>query len=135
MTKGQLEQVYLLNNELKMWQTRLANLQSDIALSPKPLDGMPFSKTNNTGNPTQDKAIRLAEVAKIIEGKISEIQICIADIEEYIMSIDDSFIRQIIEYRCCGLMQWEEVAQAIGEGYTSESVRQIYHRFTSDLPQ
>lgn len=118
-----------------MWQTRLANLQADIALSPKPLDGMPYSKTNSTGNPTQDKAIRLAELSKIIEGKISEIQISIADIEEYIMSIDDSMIRQIIEYRCCKLMPWEEVARYLGDGYTSESVRQIYHRYTADLPQ
>lgn len=134
MTKKGLEQIYWLRKELKMWQDRLSDLQADIALSPKVMDGMPYSRTNSISSPTEQKAIRLTEVRKIVEGKLSEIQIAIADIEEYIMSIDDSMTRQIIEYRCCMLMSWEEVANTLGDGYTSESVRQIYHRFTSDLP-
>lgn len=135
MTRRELKQVYYLNNELQMWQRRLADLQSDIALSPKVLDGMPFSKTNQTGDPTQAKAIKLMEVSKIIEGKISEIQVTIADIDEYILSIEDSLIRQILEYRCCMLMKWDEVAQNIGSGYTAEAVRQMYHRFLNNLPE
>lgn len=134
MTKKELEQIYFLKRELMMWQSRLNELQADIALSPKVIDGMPYIKTNSVSSPTESKAIRLAEVRKIVEGKLSEIQVAIADIEEYIMSIDDSMTRQIIEYRCCKLLQWDEVATSLGEGYTAESVRQIYHRFTADLP-
>lgn len=135
MTKRELEQIYFLHKELKMWQERLSELQADIALSPKVMDGMPYSKTNTVSSPTEIKAIRLAEVRKIVEGKLSEIQLTIADIEEYIASIDDSMTRQIIEYRCCKLMSWTDVANRIGKGYTSETVRQIYHRYTADLPQ
>ncbi len=134
MTKRELEQIYFLHKELKMWQERLNELQSDIALSPKVLDGMPYSRTNRVTSPTELKAIRLAEVHKIVEGKLSEIQLTIADIEEYIASIDDSMTRLIIEYRCCKLMSWTEVAHKIGKGYTPEAVRQIYHRYTADLP-
>lgn len=134
MTKKELEQVYFLRKELIMWQERLNELQADIALSPKVLDGMPYSKTNAVGSPTEQKAIKLAEVRKIVEGKMSEIQLAITDIEKYIASIDDSFIRQIIVYRCCRLMAWDDVAIALGNGYTADSVRQTYHRFTADLP-
>lgn len=134
MTRKKLEQVYHLNNELKMWQRRLAELQADIALSPKVMDGMPYSKTNNVGSPTEEKAIKLAEVAKVIEGKISEIQIALMDIEIFISSIDDSLTRQILEYRCCKLKSWAEVAEKLGNGYTADSTRQIYHRFMKDLP-
>ena len=134
MTRKKLEQVYHLNNELKMWQRRLADLQADIALSPKVLDGMPFTQTNNVGSPTETKAIKLAELAKVIEGKISEIQISLIDIEIFISSIDDSLTRQIVMYRCCRLKSWQEVADDLGEGYTPEAVRQIYHRFVRDLP-
>jgi hypothetical protein len=134
MTRKDLEQVYHLNNELKMWQRRLAELQADIALSPKVLDGMPFSKTNKVGSPTEEKAIRLAEMARVIEGKISEIQIALTDIETFILSVDDSLTRQILEYRCCKLKSWSEVADNLGEGYTAESARQIYHRFMKELP-
>ena len=134
MTRKKLEQVYHLNNELKMWQRRLAELQADIALSPKVMDGMPFTQTNDVGSPTEEKAVRLAELAKVIEGKISEIQIALADIEIFISSIDDSLTRQIVMYRCCKLKSWQEVAVAVGKGYTAESTRQIYHRFLKDLP-
>jgi len=134
MTRKKLEQVYHLNNELKMWQRRLAELQADIALSPKVMDGMPFSQTNNVGSPTEEKAIKLSEVAKVIEGKISEIQIALMEIEIFISSIDDSLTRQIVEYRCCKLMSWQSVAEKIGEGYTADSVRQTYHRFLKDMP-
>ena len=134
MTRKKLEQVYHLNNELKMWQRRLADLQADIALSPKVLDGMPFTQTHNVGSPTETKAIKLAELAKVIEGKISEIQISLIDIEIFISSIDDSLTRQIVMYRCCQLKSWQEVADKLGDGFTAEAVRQSYHRFVRDLP-
>lgn len=133
MTRKDLEQVYYLNNELKMWQRRLADLQADIALSPKVLDGMPYSKTNAVSSPTEIKAIRIAELSNIIEGKISEIQVTLMDIEASIVTIEDSLIRQIVEYRCCKLMKWQQIADRIGEGYTEEAVRQSYHRFVKTL--
>jgi len=133
MTRKELESVYCLKRELSMWQTRLAELQYDIALNPKSLDGMPFQHTNETSNPTERKAIKLAEVAKVIEGKICEIQITVADIEEFIFSIDDSITRQIVEYRCVKCKAWEEVSRMLGPGYTTESVRQTYHRFIECL--
>lgn len=134
MTRKKLEQVYHLNNELKMWQKRLAELQADIALSPKTMDGMPYSKTNAVGSPTEEKAMRLAECAKVIEGKISEIQLALMEIEIFISSIDDSMMRQILEYRCCKLKSWQDVAEKLGNGYTADSVRQTYHRFLKDMP-
>lgn len=133
MTRKDLEQVYYLNNELKMWQRRLADLQADIALSPKVLDGMPYSKTNAVSSPTEIKALRIAELSRIIEGKISEIQVTLLDIEAFIVTIEDSLLRQIVEYRCCKLMQWKDIANKIGDGYTEESIRQSYHRFVKSL--
>ena len=134
MTRKKLEQVYHLNKELSMWQRRLAELQADIALSPKVMDGMPYTKTNAVGSPTEVKAIKLADVAKVIEGKIAEIQMALMDMEIFITSIDDSLTRQILEYRCCKLKTWEEVAEKLGSGYTAEATRQIYHRFVKNLP-
>lgn len=116
-----------------MWQERLAELQSDIALNSKVMDGMPYPNTNAITNPTEQKAIKLMEVDKIIKGKISEIQITIADIEQFILSIDDSIIRQIIEYRCVKCMNWRDISARLGSMYTEENVRQMYHRFIAVL--
>lgn len=110
-----------------MWQQRLAELQADIAMSSKMVDGMPYSNTNSVGSPTEDKAIRLADVAKVIEGKIKEIQITISDIELYITSIDDSEMRQIIEYRCAKCMTWEEIGLKLG--YERTTVYKKYNSF------
>lgn len=121
MTRKELESVYCLKKELRMWQDRLAELQADIALSPKVLDGMPFQHTNETSNPTERKAIKLAEVAKVIDGKISEIQYTIAEIERFIMSVDESELRQIIEYRCVQCKTWEDIGDALGYDRTTVS--------------
>ena len=133
MTRQELESIYCLKKELRMWQERLAELQSDIALNSKVMDGMPYPNTNAITNPTEQKAIKLMEVDKIIKGKISEIQITIADIEQFILSIDDSIIRQIIEYRCVKCMNWRDISAKLGSMYTEENVRQMYHRFISVL--
>lgn len=133
MTRRELESVFCLKRELRMWQERLAELQADIALSPKVLDGMPFQHTNETSNPTERKGIRLVEVSKVIEGKISEIQYTIAEIEQYILSIDDSVMRQIIEYRCVKCLEWKEIAAKMGVAFTDDNVRQMYHRYVSIL--
>lgn len=116
-----------------MWQDRLADLQADIALNGKVLDGMPYPNTNAISNPTEQKAIKLMEVAKVIEGKISEIKIAVADIEQFILGIDDSIIRQIIEYRCVQCMKWNDISARLGSMYTEENVRQMYHRFVLTL--
>ena len=135
MTQTELEKVYFLKKELNMWQERLSELQADIALGIKELDGMPRSNTNGTSNPTEDKAIKLEEVSKIIEGKISEIQYAISEVDEYILTIEDPKLRIILQCRCRMLMKWDEVAEQLGAGYNAESVRQIYHRHIKDLPK
>lgn len=133
MTRNDLEQVYHLKHELRMWQDRLAELQADIALSPKVMDGMPFQNTGVTSNPTERKAIKLSEVSKVIDGKICEIQYAIVEIECFIASIDDSIMRQIIEYRCVKCLEWKDIAAKLGPMYSEENARQMYHRFVSTI--
>ena len=113
-----------------MWQQRLAELQADIALSPKVLDGMPFQHTNATGNPTEVKAIRLSEADKVVKGKICEIQYTIAEIEKFIVNLEDSEIRQILEYRCVKCMIWEEIGEKLG--YDRTTVAKKYETFINE---
>ena len=135
MTRTELERIYYLKKELVMWQERLAELQADIALGTKVLDGMPRSATNGINKPTEDKAVKLQEVSKIVEGKIGEIQYAVGEVEKFILTIEDPLMRLIIEYRCCMLYTWENVADIVGGKNTAESVRQLYHRFVKDLPK
>lgn len=113
MTRKDLESVHCLTKELKMWQNRLQELQYDIALSPKVLDGMPFQNTNETSSPTEKKAIEMADLCSIIEGRIKEIQYKRYEIDRFAMNIDDVVIRQIIEMRCSMCKTWEEIGDAL----------------------
>ena len=133
MRRKDLEQVYYLKKELHQWQMELARLQEQIATESKPIDGMPFTKTNKLSFPVEDKAIRLEETSKIIDGRISEIKLAIAEIDRYILSIDDPVISQIVFNRCVNCMKWDKVAKSLGNGYTDESCRQIYCRFVKSL--
>lgn len=133
MKKEELEQAYWIKKELRMWQERRAELEADIAPPVKQITGMPFANTNEINSPTEEKALRLMECAKIIDGKIVELKLAIEAIEEFILTIEDSHLRQILEYRCVYWMKWKDIATRIGDGYTDESIRQTYHRFVRSL--
>lgn len=146
MTRMELERIYYLKKELAMWQERWAELQADIALGTKTLDGMPRTATNGINKPTEDKAVKLEEVSKIIEGKINEIQYAVCEVDKFILTIEDPLMRIIVRCRCCQLMKWERVVDQLCEELceadevdietiNAESVRQMYHRFVKDLPR
>lgn len=133
MTKRDLEKVYFLKRELKMWEKRLEELYADISQDTKAADGMPHSVTNNVSSPTESKAIQIADHIDMIKGKQAEIRIAIREVEAFIVGIDDPLIRQVVEFRCAYCMAWEDVAEKIGNKNTAESVRQMYHRFLQSV--
>jgi hypothetical protein len=133
MTKRDLEKVYFLKRELKMWEKRLEELYADISQDTKAADGMPHSVTNNVSSPTESKAIQIADHVDMIKGKQAEIRIAIREVEAFIVSIDDPIIRQVVEFRCAYCMKWEEVAEKVGNKNTAEGVRQMYHRFLQTI--
>lgn len=137
MTKEKLESVYWLRKELRHWQERYAELQADIALSPKVLDGMPFQNTNTTSNPTEVKGIKLYECTKAINAKMVEINNTLTEIDKFLLDLQakDSFISYILWARCENLLKWDAIAETCGEGYTADAVRQAYHRFVDTLPK
>lgn len=134
MTGNELKKVYWLKKELKAWQDRRAELDLDIAPPVKVIDGMPFANTNGINRPTEDKAIRLKECATIIDGKITELTLAIADVEKFICTLEDPFIRFLLQRRCIDCLRWEEIAVDL-EGYTAEALRKAYSRFVKGLEQ
>lgn len=127
MTRKDLEQIYFLRKELKMWEKRKAELQADIALSLPSPNGMPYSRTNNIDNPTQKKAIKLAETDKHIQAQICKIKKVTKEIEQFIMTIDDPEMRMIVEYRCIYNWTWEEIGREIGRDYSYS--RRLYYDY------
>lgn len=129
MTRKELERVYFLKRELKIWEKRLEELYADISQDTPAADGMPHSVTNKISSPTESKAIQIADHIDLIKGKQAEIRVAIREVEAFIVGIDDPLIRQIVELRCAYCMTWEEVADRIGSNASAENMRLIYHRF------
>ena len=133
MTRKALERIYWLKRELKMWEDRLHELEADMSPDTPAADGMPHTTTNSVRSPTEDKAVLIADHYSIISGKAAELRMAIKEVETFIVNIDDPIVRQIIEYRCVKLKAWEDVADLMGRPYTAENVRQIYHRFVTNM--
>ena len=130
MTKPELEQIYYLNRELKMWETELERVRcKSLVGSPLPSN----SHGSGVSDKVADRAERIIELENRIIAKRDEIQRLRDEAVEYIYSIPDSLTRQIIYYRCVSLMSWRRVAYEVGGYNTAESVRQIYSRFMRDL--
>ena len=127
MTRKELNQIYYINREIEMWQRELESI-TDLG-SPN-LDGMP--KSPGAGDPTGSRATRAAEISRIIEGLLAELQVKRKEIYEFIATLDDPVMRQIVMYRCLSLCTWEEVAMYIGGKNTANSVRMAFNRFTSE---
>ena len=133
MTRKDLEKIYWLKRELKMWEDRLHELEADMAPDTPPHDGMPHSVTNAVKSPTEDKAIAIADHYSIIAGKAAELRMAIKEVETFIVNIEDPIVRQIIEYRCVKLKAWDDIADCMGRPNTAENVRQTYHRFVTNI--
>lgn len=130
MTKAELEQIYYLNRELKLWETELERVRcKSLVGSPLPSN----SHGSGVSDKVADRAERIIELENRIIAKRDEIQRLRDEAVEYIYSIPDSLTRQIIYYRCVSLMSWRRVAYEVGGYNTAESVRQIYSRFMRDL--
>lgn len=128
MTKKELSQLYYLNREIEQEQRRLEQLwaaATDTAVKPS---GLPFVSSMS------DKTAIAAEIADseaVIEAKQQLAIVEYRRINQYIAAIEDSYIRQIIALRFVDGLTWFQVAQHIGGGNTSDSVRMALNRFLS----
>jgi hypothetical protein len=127
MTKEELNQIYYLEKEIKMWRKALNRLQSRSLLPSQEITGMPF------GTGTSDKVGNHSATEVDIENKIEELRG--KSIEEqykvlkYIETIDDSLMKQIIYYRHVLCMKWNEVAKALESNNSPDNLRIMHDRF------
>jgi hypothetical protein len=124
LTREELKQIYYLNKEVKMWQRELERLQCMSLIKGQQITGMPH--VPGVSDKVGDLAATMADIETIIRGKLAEIQMQRKRIIEYINSIDDSLLRQIIFLRNVSCMSWNQIANELGSN--ENCVKQIYSR-------
>ena len=123
MTEKELQQVYFLRKEIDMWESKLNEL-SDIK-------AVRYDSSGSHGSGTSDPVLQLVEkrdqIRRIIADKQAESRTQEAEITKYIMTVDDSLIRQIMYKRHIELKSWPCIAKEIGS--SPDSLRMAYRRF------
>lgn len=107
-----------------MWQRELDRLQCKSLVGSPQITGMPIG--SDISDKVGDTASEIAEIKTIINGKLAEIQLQRKKIIEYINSIDDSLLRQIMFLRNVSCMTWRQIANELGSN--ENCVKQIYSR-------
>ena len=128
MTIKQLEQIYYLTKEKQMWEDRLRELPDITAVR---YDNIGASNSG-VSSPVQQIVEQREKIREIISAKLVEISFVEREILEYICSIDDSLMRQIMTHRHIELKSWLQVANAIGGNNTADSVRKMHDRFLQE---
>ncbi len=125
MTKKELKQLYYIKKEIRMWQNKLNEI-TEIQ-SPN-LTGLPGG--NKTSDSVSNLAIQKDEIKMIISGLLTKLRGKEREIMIFINSIDDSIVRQIIQYRYVEFMTWREISYKLYDRIDRESsVRMIHDRF------
>lgn len=127
--KHKLSQIYWLNKEKKMWQRELDRINNQSLAK-----GQDYTKERTlTGSSIGGKQEHVAgdkdELKRLIDEQQKKIDAEEKRMMEYILTIEDSLLRQIVHYRCVCLLPWNVVAMEIGGGNTADSVRMQFKRF------
>ena len=144
MTKRELSQVYYLNKEIQIHEARLQGLKRQFKRL-KTVDGVkasskesPFTLHNKRiegVRPTakNKEAVRImAERRALISQLKTQCEKEQQRLERYIMTIPDSFMRQLIILRFVDLREWKDIAAIVGGNNSEDSVRMAVDRFLRD---
>lgn len=145
MDKGILKQLISLRNEIQDEEERIQDLENEIeCMNPvkrevtdvvtkgkrgkKPL-GICTIRGNEDNTPINKKRNQLRERKAKKELHVTQLDNLVIDAEEYIYSMEESELRRILMFFCIDRKSWQEVANAMGEGYTAEACKQKFSRF------
>lgn len=122
MTKKELEQIFDICKEIKMWQRELDRLKYQSAIKSPNLSGMPRSTDKDFG---RDQEIK-ADTEKVIKGLCAKAELHRVKVLDYIENIEDSLERQIIYFKCACNMRFWEIGREVR--MSESGVKSIYYR-------
>ena len=77
----------------------------------------------------EEYSLQIKALEDAIKRHIDECMALYNEINQFISSLDDPFIRLIISLKHVNGLEWEQIAMHIGGGNTAECIRKAYSRF------
>jgi len=118
MDKEQLSQLYYLNREIEMLKKQLGATKPQLATDSVKGSDISFPYTQHsimiTGIDWQDYEQKIKRLQNQISRRVSKLMDTLNEINEFIDSIEDAEIRQIVSLRYVNNLTWQQVAFHIG---------------------
>jgi len=137
MTKKELKQLRYLNKEIELLQKQIANAEylveknmaHDVVEGSNPVWPYQAKTFHIEGIAVPEYERRVKRLRKKLQRRLNELMDKREEIEEYIETVPDSLIRQIITLRYVNGLSWKQIAAHIGGGNTADSARKMCNRF------
>ncbi|WP_143322548.1 hypothetical protein [Clostridium sp. HBUAS56010] len=143
--KSVLKQYLSIKKEIDAEETRIDKLQREID-SMRPLErevtdvvtkgkrgkkplGICIIRGSGDYEDINKKCANLRERKAKKELHVVALERKVIDVEAFLYSMEESELRNIIMYSCVDGMNWKEVAEAMGDGYTEEACKKKFSRF------
>lgn len=127
MKSKNLSKLYYLRKDIEHQQSRIKELEAMASSSTSKITGLPHS--TDISNKVEKYASQIADLKIELDIKLGKCLDELKNISEYINSIDDPLIRQIISYRFISCFSWEKTARSIGGNNKAESLRKKLYRY------
>jgi len=133
MTRQKLKQIRHLKREIELLEEQILNLEAGIVTDKVrgSLSHHPWIETSFkiTGFDRIEYAQKMDKLKRKLQRRVDDLQDLRAEIFEWVESIEDSLLRQIIILRHVNGLTWDQVAASIGGGNTADGVRMIHDRY------
>ena len=143
--KSVIKQYLSIKKEIESEEARIDKLQKEID-SMKPTErevtdivtkgkrgkrplGICTIRGNGDYQDINKKRAELRERKAKKELHVIDLEKRVIDVETYIYSLEESELRNILLFNCIDGMNWKDVAEAMGGGYTEEACKQKFSRF------
>ena len=125
ITKKDLYEVSKLTREISMWEKELAKLENKSLLNKQRIIGMPFG--SGCSDKVAETATNSVLYKSIISSLLKKLQSQRDKIMKYILSVDDSEIRQMLFLRCILDKDWDEIGKDLC--YSSTYLKNKYYAY------
>lgn len=122
MTLAELSKYHNIKIELNDIRNRIKEIESTLIKSTTYSDTKTISVSNNS-NPVEETVIQLNKLKTKYEDKVYDLINEQLKIENYLDSISDSEIREIIRYRFIDCMTWNEIAVQLNYSRTNPYIK------------
>jgi hypothetical protein len=119
LTKRELNQLKSLREEIQDKERQLRKLEEKSPVGVPKLTGTPSGRV--VRKKVEDEAIEKTAIRDIISRLKKKAAKQELEIWKFIESVDDSFVRRIIEYKYIDLLTWRQVSYKIYGRYDRES--------------